>query len=132
MFGEGEWKVKKHGRSKRRMWRKLHLAVDVDTHEIISAEMTLVNVDDCEELPSLLNPLRRWISEVSGDGAYDMKACHKTPKEKKIKPLIPPQNNAGLWETGYPRHEAVIALKAGGLKPVSYTQINNGNFYYIE
>lgn len=34
MFGEGEWKVKKHGSEKRRTWRKLHLAVDVDTHEI--------------------------------------------------------------------------------------------------
>lgn len=28
VFGEGEWKVKKHGAKKRRVWRKLHLAVD--------------------------------------------------------------------------------------------------------
>ena len=33
-FGEGEWKVKKHGQEKRRVWRKLHLAVDADTHEV--------------------------------------------------------------------------------------------------
>jgi len=52
VFGEGEWKVKKHGNEKRRTWRKLHMAVDVDTHEIISAEMTLVNVGDSEVLPS--------------------------------------------------------------------------------
>lgn len=26
-----------HGAEKRRTWRKLHLAVDVDTHEVISA-----------------------------------------------------------------------------------------------
>lgn len=31
VFGEGEWKVKKHGTEKRRTWRKQHLAVDVDT-----------------------------------------------------------------------------------------------------
>ncbi|VFS52593.1 Uncharacterised protein [Budvicia aquatica] len=30
VFGEGEWKVKKHGQEKRRVWRKLHLAVDTD------------------------------------------------------------------------------------------------------
>jgi len=53
------------------------MAVDVDTHEIISAEMTLVNVGDSEVLPSLLNPLRRHISEVSGDGAYDTKCLIK-------------------------------------------------------
>ncbi len=37
VFGDGEWKVKKHGAEKRRTWRKLHLAVDVDTHEAVSA-----------------------------------------------------------------------------------------------
>ena len=33
VFGEGEWKVKKHGKERRRIWRKLHLAVDAKTHE---------------------------------------------------------------------------------------------------
>lgn len=28
VFGEGEWKVKKHGKERRRTWRKLHLAAD--------------------------------------------------------------------------------------------------------
>ena len=61
VFGEGEWKVKKHGNEKPRTWCQLHLAVDVDTHKIISAEMTLVNVGDSEVLPTLLNPLLRRI-----------------------------------------------------------------------
>ncbi|MDI5349524.1 transposase, partial [Salmonella enterica subsp. enterica serovar Kentucky] len=33
VFGEGEWKVRKHGKERRRIWRKLHLAVDSNTHE---------------------------------------------------------------------------------------------------
>lgn len=65
VFGEGEWKVKKHGSEKRRTWRKLHLAVNVDTHEIISAEVSLVNVGDNEVLPTLINPLRRNIVEAN-------------------------------------------------------------------
>lgn len=48
VFGEEECKVKMHASEKRRMWRKLHLEVDVDTHEIIFAEMTLINVADSE------------------------------------------------------------------------------------
>jgi hypothetical protein len=28
VFGEGEWKVRQHGYSKRRTWRKLHLGID--------------------------------------------------------------------------------------------------------
>lgn len=39
VMGEGEWKVKKHGPAYRRVWRKLHLAIDADTHEIRAVEM---------------------------------------------------------------------------------------------
>ena len=34
VFGEGEWKVRQHGYTKRRTWRKLHLSVDSETQEI--------------------------------------------------------------------------------------------------
>ncbi len=55
VYGEGEWKVKKHGSDgKRRVWCKLHLAVETDTHEIIAAELTLSGVTDAEVLPNLL------------------------------------------------------------------------------
>ncbi len=36
--------MKKHGAEKRKTWRKLHLAIDMNTHEVISAEISLVNV----------------------------------------------------------------------------------------
>jgi len=47
--------MRKHGKEKHRTWRKLHLAIDVGTHEVIVAEVSL----DSEVLPTLLNPLRR-------------------------------------------------------------------------
>jgi hypothetical protein len=28
VYGQGEWKVRTHGKSKRRTWRKLHIGVD--------------------------------------------------------------------------------------------------------
>lgn len=115
VYGEGEWKTRKHGNEKRRTWRKLHLAVDSNTHEIVSAEVSLVNVADNEVLPTLLNPLRRAIKQVSADGAYDTKACHKLLQRKGCKPTIPPRSNAGYWEGGHPRNEAVKALKSNQL-----------------
>jgi hypothetical protein len=30
VFGEGEWKVRKHGYSKHRTWKKLHIGIDKD------------------------------------------------------------------------------------------------------
>ncbi|KAB3082321.1 IS5/IS1182 family transposase, partial [Escherichia coli] len=38
--GEGERKVKTHGKERRRIWRKLHPAVDAKTHEIICADLS--------------------------------------------------------------------------------------------
>lgn len=52
VFGEGEWKTRKHGKEKRRTWRKLHLAVDPKTHDVIGAEVSLVSVGDNEVLPT--------------------------------------------------------------------------------
>ena len=39
IYGEGEWKVRQHGWSKRRTWRKLHIAVDEETKEIMVANI---------------------------------------------------------------------------------------------
>ena len=36
IYGEGEWVDQKHGIRPRRRWRKLHLGVDADTHEIVA------------------------------------------------------------------------------------------------
>jgi hypothetical protein len=41
VYVEGEWKIKKYGTDgKRRVWRKLHIAVDISSHEIIAAELS--------------------------------------------------------------------------------------------
>lgn len=61
---------------KRRTWRKLHLAIDASTHEVVSAEVSLVSVGDKEVLPTLLNPLRRKIAQVSADGGYGKRDIH--------------------------------------------------------
>lgn len=42
VFGEGEWKVHKHGKEKRREWRKSHFAVDADSHHERSLSETAV------------------------------------------------------------------------------------------
>ncbi|TXX82945.1 IS5-like element ISVpa3 family transposase [Vibrio cholerae] len=115
VYGEGEWKVKKHGTDgKRRVWRKLHLAVDTSTHEIVAAELSLSNVTDAEVLPNLLKQTRRRIIEISGDGAYDTRDCHDAIRFKRAIPLIPPREGAAFWENGHPRNLAVGCQKLYG------------------
>ena len=115
VYGEGEWKVKKHGTDgKRRVWRKLHIAVDTHTHEIVAAELSLSNVTDAEVLPNLLKQTRRKIIEISGDGAYDTKGCYDAIRIKRAVPLIPPREGAAFWERGHPRNLAVGCQKLYG------------------
>ena len=76
--GEGEWFAKKHGPSKPRQWRKVHLGIDADTLEIRAIEVTGSRVGDAPMLPDLLDqiPADQPISKVSADGAYDTRGCH--------------------------------------------------------
>ena len=93
VYGEGEWKVRKYGVTKHRTWRKLHLAIDANTHEIVAVELTTNSVGDSEVLPDLLGQIEdsQAIEAVSADGAYDTKECHKAIKERKAEAIIPPR-----------------------------------------
>ena len=54
LFGEGEWKVRKHGYAKRRSWRKVHLGMDAGTGQVCAVLMTHKDVMDASVLPELL------------------------------------------------------------------------------
>lgn len=88
VFGEGEWKVKKHGKERHRIWRKLHLAVDGNTHEIICADLSLNNVTDSEAFPGLIRQTHRKIRATATDGAYDTRLCHDELRREKISAII--------------------------------------------
>lgn len=44
--GEGEWNARKHGGSKKRLWRKLHLGLDEETLEVRAVGFTTSNVGE--------------------------------------------------------------------------------------
>jgi len=71
VYGEGEWKVRKHGWSKHRTWRKLHICIDLDTQDILSVELTENSEDDAETGKRMLEGKTAGISSFCGDGAYD-------------------------------------------------------------
>ena len=45
LFGRGEWQAEKHGRAPR-SWRKLHIALDAVTGEIVAHTLTDKDIDD--------------------------------------------------------------------------------------
>ena len=52
--GAGEWLVEKHGTSRRRSWRKLHIGVDAESGEILAIELTRKEIDDAARSGALL------------------------------------------------------------------------------
>lgn len=103
VFGEGEWKVRKHGYSKRRTWLKLHLGADEATGDILVSEVTDNGIHDSAMLDPLLNqlPEEQDVNQCSGDGAYDTRTCYETLKKHGVqKVTIPPQKNAKIWQHG--------------------------------
>ncbi|TFE36715.1 IS5 family transposase [Paraburkholderia dipogonis] len=116
LYGEGEWKVRKHGYSKRRTWRKVHLAMDANTGQGCAALMTHQDVDDAGVLPDLLDqiPTDVPIEIIGGDGAYDTKQCHATIAGRGAQPSIPPREGATQWPQDTPgaswRNDAIATI----------------------
>lgn len=104
VFGEGEWKARKYGYSKRRTWHKVHLAMDANTGQICAALMTHQDVGDGEVLPELLDhiPADTPIDVVGGDGAYDTRQCHAAIAARGATPSIPPRDGAAPWSKRMP------------------------------
>lgn len=100
VFGEGEWKVRQHGYSKRRTWRKLHLGADENTGEIVAAVVTTNDVADSQVLEELLEQIEDGLEQVSGDGSYDKRNCYEAIRKRQAKAAIPPQHNAKIWRHG--------------------------------
>ena len=76
--GEGEWHARKHGGTKRRVWRKIHLGIDEQTLEVRAVEVIGNHIGDAPVLPDLLSqiPPEQEIATVTADGAYDTRRCH--------------------------------------------------------
>lgn len=88
IFGEGEWKMRTHGKQKRRTWRKYHVSVNPVTHEVTAIELTEANIHDCMVLPGLLSTQRN-IGNVYADGAYSFKQGFDAIAESGGTPSIP-------------------------------------------
>ncbi len=108
VFGEGEWKVRQHGYTKRRTWRKLHIGADETTGEIVAAVVTTNNVADSQVLDEMLEQAGAAIEQVSGDGSYDKRPCYEAIRKRKAKAAIPPRRDAKIWRHGNSKAERLI------------------------
>src|ERR671910_2083875 len=98
VYGAGEWLVGTHGERGRRTWRKLHLAVDPASGEILASELTTTEEGDAALVGPLLEQITGPISSVIADGAYDGEPIYRAVAEHQPDPpaavIIPPRATA--------------------------------------
>lgn len=120
VFGEGEWKVRMHGASKRRVWRKLHVAVDTETLLIAGVSLTKNSIDDAQVAVQMLT--EKFVGQVKnvlGDGAYDKAKVYKAAREIGANLIAPPAHNAKQQRTlidpaKLPRDNAIARIRMLG------------------
>ncbi len=122
VFGEGEWKMRTHGKSKRRTWRKVHLSVDPDTHEIVAEVLTENSKDDAGQVAPMLGQIDQPVETFYGDGGYDKWKVYNLLESEEIQPVVPPQHNAKVKQHGkvtsvpLARDEAIRGIRRLGCK----------------
>lgn len=107
IYGEGEWKVRMHGVSKRRTWRKLHIGANPEDGEIQAVLLTENSVSDDQALDRLLDQIEQTILDFAADGAYDKRKVYDSlnAHSPKVNILIPPRKNAHIWKHGNTKAE---------------------------
>ncbi len=107
IYGEGEWKVRMHGVSKRRTWRKLHVGANPEDGEIQAVLLTENNVSDDQAVKELLGQIEQPIIDFAADGAYDKRKVYDSLNRHspEVNILIPPRKNARIWKHGNTKSE---------------------------
>ena len=118
VYGEGEWYVRLRKEFKRRTWRKLHIAVDYQSQQIVSAMGSHKDLLDRVAVADLVGEIEPALAALYGDGAYDFRACYKAIYEKGAKPIIPPKQRAVLHKDRFMqgRNRNIKQVKKIGLE----------------
>jgi len=132
VHGAGEWLIEQHGQRGKRGWRKLHLAVDPSTGEILACELTSNEEGDASQVSPLLAQIPGPLGAVIADGAYDGEPVYRAVAERQSDPpvavVIPPRltavpsTNAETTPSQRDRHIQLIRGKGrlGWQKAVGY------------
>jgi hypothetical protein len=101
-----------------RAWRKLHLAVDADTGEIVASDLTGRRTSDCTRVPALLKPIDNRVASVCADGAYDTAGVYEAAQAqgqgRHVRVVISPRRDAQLR----PRPSAALRERNRNLRSI--------------
>lgn len=104
--GQAEWKARKRGGTKQRVWWKLRIGIDAKTLDIRAAEVATSDIGDApmlSERPDRIPPDQ----EIAAVTAFDTRKGHDAIAARCAAEIIPPRRNARPWKpdtAGAPGH----------------------------
>lgn len=93
----GEYRISKY-KGKRRKFVKLHIGVNIMTHQVVACSVTPEEISDGKELPKIIEAGENYgkIKCALLDAGYDSKANHLMLANKGMKVIIKPRKTMSL------------------------------------
>ena len=96
------WHQRKHGKNgayrEREQWKKIHLAMDLETMQILSMAYTDSNTNDCEVVSEMSREITGDVKNVRADGAYDTEEFYRIIEKWGAKSMIPPARTSRMQD----------------------------------
>lgn len=94
--GETEWYAKKHQKLSRQKWKKLHIAIDHDTQQILGVKTTDSYVHDATHFGDVIDAIDSniKIETIIGDGSYSLHTSHNHAQNRGARLIAPPHRNS--------------------------------------
>lgn len=92
-------------------WKKLHIACDLKSLQVMNACLTDSTVQDAATVEKLVDLPGKTISSITADKAYDRKSCYRRAYQLGAKPIFPPIKSAVTQKTRRHRYDEALKLR---------------------
>ena len=122
VYGEREWKTRRHGYQYRLTCRKLHITIDIDTQEIKALVVSTNDFKDGEILDDLFVQIAEEINIVLANGAYKSFGHFESIHVRDAEAVMMPRRDAKIRQHGnckkepIPRYTVIREIKNLGRK----------------
>ncbi len=106
----GDWLSTKW-KEKRRGWIKIHVAIDKDTMNVVSFNVTKESISDNKKFKNVLDPIIGKVEKMYGDKGYDSRENFNYLANNNVTPIILPRKNARTRARGSPKRAKEVMKK---------------------
>lgn len=102
------------GAGKRRIWRKVPLAIDADAKDVMGVKVTTVAWTDGELFGALVDQVEGTIEQIE-IAADDARKASALAAQRQATLVVPPRDHAVAWDAEHPQTQALAEIQEKGV-----------------